>query len=127
MRFTQRGAMLTAVAITGLALTAPATAAATPAPSAHGGAQAAKGCGTVIATIPVNGTPGAVAVNPKTKTIYVLNGNTLLAISGRTNTVTATIPVGMIPQGVAAGTKNKSIYVANSASRTVSVLAACRK
>jgi YVTN family beta-propeller protein len=129
MRFTQRGAMLAAMAITGLALAAPATAAAVPESSAQGTAQAAKGCITVTATISVGNAPGAVAADPKTNTVYVVNdvNDTVSVISGRTNTVTSTIPVGKIQQGIAADTKNKAIYVANSDSGTVSVLAACPK
>jgi len=75
MRFTQRGAMLIAVAITGLALAPPAAAAAASASSARGTAQAAKGCITVTATIDVGGESFGVAADPKTHTIYVTNAN----------------------------------------------------
>ena len=94
MRFTQRGAMLIAVAITGLALAAPAAAAS--ASSVRDAARAVKGCITVTATIPVGSSPGGVAADPKTNTIYVADflDNTVSVISGRTDTVTATIPVG---------------------------------
>jgi YVTN family beta-propeller protein len=129
MSFTQRGAMLTAVAITGLALAAPAAAAAAPASSAQGIVHRAKSCNTVTATIPVGRAPEAVAADPKTNIIYTANetDNAVSVISGRTNTVTATIPVGSVPRGVAVDTKTKAIYVANLDRNTVSVLAACPK
>jgi YVTN family beta-propeller protein len=130
MRCAQRATMLIAVAITGLALAAPTTAAAAPASSVRGTAQAAKGCITVRATIPVGRFPFGVAADPKTNTIYVANdvsSGTVSVISGRTNTVTATIPVGSDPDGVAADPKAKAVYVANALSDTVSVLAACSK
>src|SRR5690349_17853491 len=73
MTFTQRGAMLATVAITGLALAAPGTAAAASASSAPGMAHRAKGCIAVTATIRVGRAPEAVAADPKTKTIYTAN------------------------------------------------------
>ena len=73
MRFTQRAAILITAAITGLVIVATATAAAAPASSVRGTAQAAKGCITVTATIPVGGQPIGVAANPKTNTAYVSN------------------------------------------------------
>ena len=103
MRFTQRGAMLIAAAITGLAPVTTAAAARHRRLRAGARAQAAKGCITVTATIPVGSVPYGVAVDPKTHTIYVANvsGDTVSVINGRTNTVTATIPVGNGPYGVA--------------------------
>ena len=111
MRCTARATILIAAAITGLALAAPTTAAAAPASSVRGTAQAAKGCITVTATIPVGHSPDGVAANPKTSTIYVTNAddNTVSVISGRTNTVAATIPVGHSPDGVAANPKTNTI------------------
>src|SRR5215470_6227401 len=103
MRFTQRATLLIAAAVTGLAVAAPATAAVAPASSARG-TQAAKGCITVTATIPVGRVPFGVAADPKTNTIYVtdFSASTVSVISGRTNSVTATIPVNPFPFGVAA-------------------------
>src|SRR5215469_16522813 len=109
MTFTQRGAVLTAVASTGLAIAAPTMAAAAPASSARGMAHRAKGCIAVTATIRVGRAPEAVAADPKTKTIYAANelDGTASVISARTNTVTATIPVGSSPRAVAADPKTK--------------------
>jgi YVTN family beta-propeller protein len=88
---------------------------------------------TVVATIPVTrpfpfgDAPFGVAVNPKTKNVYVahLGGDTVSVISGRTNTVTATIAVGVEPFGIAVDPKTTTAYAANFHDNTVSVLAPC--
>jgi YVTN family beta-propeller protein len=74
--------------------------------------------------IPVGSSPGAVAVNPTTDTIYVANNgsNTVSMIDGATDTVTATIAVGTSPYSVAVDPLTNTIYVANFGSRTVSVI-----
>ena len=107
--------------------TATATAAATsPAPTA---APPAPGVIKVIATILVGAAPRAVAVNPKTNTIYVtkFNANTVSVISGRTSTVTATDAVGTEPAAVATDAKTNTAYVTNLGDNTVSLLATCPK
>jgi YVTN family beta-propeller protein len=86
----------------------------------------------VTATVAVGDGPDAVAVHPKTHTIYVTNngsvgapGNTVSVINGRTNTVTATITVGSDPESVAASSRTNTGYVANNGAGTVSVLGPC--
>ena len=63
---------------------------------------------TVTATIAVGDGPDAVAVHPKTDTIYVTNNGSVVSpsrtvsvINRRANTVTATITVGDDPGSVA--------------------------
>jgi len=79
---------------------------------------------TVIATVPVGGSPRGVAVNPTTSRVYVTGRDSasVTAIDGTTNTVMATIPVGLMPQGVAVNPTTNLIYVANWASGDVSVI-----
>ena len=52
------------------------------------------------------------------------SGNTVSAISARTNTITATIPAGSGPF-IAANPRTNKIYEANSEDNTVSVLRSC--
>jgi YVTN family beta-propeller protein len=124
MRFAYRAACLITAAISGLALMATAAAASTT--SLQGTAQAAKGCITLTATIPVSSGQFGVAVNPKTNTIYAANyfSNTVSVISGRTNTITDTIsfPANSYPYDVAANPRTNTIYVASLGSDVVSVL-----
>ncbi len=84
---------------------------------------------TVVASIRVGQAPQGVAVNPKTDTVYVANGdnNTVSVINGRTDTAVARIRVGRIPDGVATDPKSDTTYVANAEDFTVSVIAPCRK
>jgi len=85
---------------------------------------AADAAPAVSATIPVGTDPFAVAVNPVTGTVYVVNAgsNSVSVISGRTDTVTATIPVGSEPLAVAVNPVTGTVYVANEISGTVSVI-----
>ncbi len=66
---------------------------------------------TVVATIRVPGDPDAVAVNPKTDTVYVADAvsNKVSVINGQTNTVVATIRVGRLPQAVAVNPKTGTV------------------
>src|SRR5690348_14355229 len=75
-------------------------------------------------TITVGSGPIAVAVNPKTDTIYVVNrgSNSVSVINGATNTVTATITVGSSPEGVAVNPTTDTSYVTNFNDGTVSVI-----
>jgi YVTN family beta-propeller protein len=111
MRPIQRALILTAVVIAGFTPAASTTAAAAfPVTTA---AHPAGSCG-VEATIRVGRDPRGVAVDPRTKTVYVANvqSGTVSLISARTNTVTATIPAGIsFPFGIAADPKVKAIYV----------------
>src|SRR3989454_176410 len=77
---------------------------------------------SITSTIPVGTCPGAVAVNPNTNKIYVIDDNGLQVIDGATNSVTSTIQVGNGPIGVDANPTTNKIYVANSNGNTVSVI-----
>jgi YVTN family beta-propeller protein len=68
--------------------------------------------------------PGAVAVNPKTDTVYVTNpaSRSLTVVNGKTNAVTHKITVGRHPDAVAVNTKTNTIYVTNNSSNSVSVI-----
>ena len=81
--------------------------------------------GTVIATIPVGTNPDAVAVDPATRTVYVVNAGdgTVSAIDESTNKVTGTpIRVGANPDAVAVDPATRTVYVANAGDGTVSVI-----
>ena len=89
------------------------------------------GCGgttpaKVTATIPVGLRPIAVAVNPATNRIYVLNQccspGSVSVIDGVTNSVVATAPVGGSPCQVAVNSQSNKIYVTNSSNQSVTVI-----
>ena len=82
---------------------------------------------SVIATIPVGGSPFGVAINQIYGLVYVTNvlSNTVSVIDPATNKVVATIPVGSVSRGssgVAVDSTNGLIYVPNVRSNTVSVV-----
>jgi YVTN family beta-propeller protein len=96
MKVTQRAAALITVASTLLAAGATTTGAvASPAPAVT---SAIRG----TATITVGQWPIGLAIDPDTDTLYVANthGNTVSAISGRTNREIAKVVVGDTPQRV---------------------------
>jgi YVTN family beta-propeller protein len=68
--------------------------------------------------------PGAIAVNPKTDTIYVANSQSksVSVINGKTNAITHTVKVGRNPDAIAVNPKTNTVYVANNLSNTVSVI-----
>src|SRR5436190_56106 len=114
MRTSQRAAILATAALAILAPAATATAAA-PSPAAPNATAAI----SLQATIHVGPHPGAVAVNPRTDTIYTENeaDNTVSVINGHANKVTATIPASSglgIPDAIAVNPSTNSIYVANT-------------
>jgi YVTN family beta-propeller protein len=79
---------------------------------------------TVATTLTVGANPYAVAVNPVTNKIYVINQTpkgTLTVVDGATNAVTS-IPVGGMPSALDINTVTNRIYVANYADGTVSVV-----
>jgi YVTN family beta-propeller protein len=78
---------------------------------------------TITATVATGVTPGAVAVNPVTNKIYVVNtgSNSVTVIDGPTNT-TSTIGVGKSPKAIAVNPVTNKIYVANNQDSTVTVI-----
>lgn len=84
-------------------------------PSAH--AQIA------VTNVPTGSAPFAIAMNPVTDKIYVVNreGNSVTVIDGATR-ATATISGGARPEAVAVNTATNKIYVANAGDSTVSVI-----
>lgn len=68
-----------------------------------------------VSTISVGKIPCALAVNPVTHRLYVVNygDETMSVIDIMTKQVVATLPVGKHPQGVAVDSKANRIYVAN--------------
>ena len=81
-----------------------------------------------VTNIPTGATPCAVAVNPATKLIYVVNheGDTVTVIDGTQSKVLATAKVGEKPQGIAVDAKANRIYVANVHGDSVSVIDGAR-
>ena len=67
--------------------------------------------------------PFAVAVNPATNKIYVVNNgpNTVTVIDGATNT-TRTVQVGRIPVAISINPVTNEAYIANSGDGTVTVI-----
>jgi YVTN family beta-propeller protein len=68
--------------------------------------------------------PWAVAVNPATNLIYVVNheDNTVTVIDGISGKALAMVKVGEKPQGIAIDAKANRIYVANVHGDSVSVI-----
>jgi YVTN family beta-propeller protein len=79
--------------------------------------------GSVI-NITTGSTPCAVALNPATNQIYVVNheGNTVTVIGGKDGKVLATLKVGDKPQGIAIDAKTNRIYVSNVHGDSISVI-----
>jgi hypothetical protein len=84
-------------------------------------------------TVTVGNEPSAVAIDPRTHTVYVTNvdDNTVSVINGRTcnghvlsgcDQTPATVPVGALPLGVFVDPRTRSVYVENFDDDTVSVL-----
>jgi YVTN family beta-propeller protein len=78
----------------------------------------------VISTIPMDSTPGAVALNPTTDLIYAadITDNNVWVIDGSTNDVIAKVAVGNTPVGVAVNPSTNLIYVVNYRNSTISVI-----
>src|SRR5215472_6599042 len=78
----------------------------------------------VKATVPVGRQPFGIAVDPRTRRIYVagFGSRVVSVISGRTDSVVARVRVGRVPAGVATDPRTNTVYVANEASDTVSVI-----
>src|SRR5208283_121830 len=77
----------------------------------------------VTGTVGAGSDPYALAVNPTTNMIYVVNNasNDVTAINGATN-ATSTIGVGNAPVAVAVNPETNTIYVTNSGSNSVTVI-----
>jgi YVTN family beta-propeller protein len=74
--------------------------------------------------IEVGSKPGAIAVNPQTNKIYVVNSgeSTVSVIDSNSGNIAKKIPVGISPTSIAVDTSGNKIYVANQNSSTVSVI-----
>lgn len=75
-------------------------------------------------TAPVGAIPCAVAVNPATNMVYVVNhaDDTVTVVDGAKNIPVATLHVGKQPQGIAVDPVKSLVYVANKHSDSVSVI-----
>ena len=78
---------------------------------------------TLLGSVIAGRYPVAVAINPQTNKIYVVNqnSNNLTVIDGVTNQ-TATVPTGSAPMALAINPVTNKIYVANSSSASVTVV-----
>jgi YVTN family beta-propeller protein len=79
---------------------------------------------SVTSTIGVGNSPVAIAVNPVTSTIYVVNtaSDTVSVINGATNSLTTTVNTGSNPVAVAVNPLTNMIYVANNGSSNITVI-----
>jgi YVTN family beta-propeller protein len=78
----------------------------------------------VTASIGVGNSPAAVAVNPVTGTLYVVNSasDSVSVINVATNTVTATVSTGTSPVALAVNPVSNMIYVVNNGSNNITVI-----
>ena len=74
----------------------------------------------VMATVPVETSPSALAVSPDGKSVWVANSgsNSVQRIDTQSNTVVARVTVGTTPTALAV--TDDSVWVANAGSNTVS-------
>jgi YVTN family beta-propeller protein len=81
-----------------------------------------------VSNIATGATPCAVARNPATNSIYVVNheDNAVTVIDGTQGKVLATVRVGEKPQGIAIDSHANRIYVANVRGESVSVIDGAR-
>ena len=81
-----------------------------------------------VTNIATGASPCAVAVNPATNRIYVVNheDNTVTVIDGTLGKALGTVEVGKKPQGIAIDAKANRIYVANVHGDDVSVIDGAR-
>ncbi len=68
---------------------------------------------SVIAAIDVGSLPGALAVNPSTNLVYVVNNGdeSISVIDGKTNQVVDTVNVGFEPAGIGVNSTTNRVYV----------------
>ncbi|MGO9127974.1 MAG: beta strand repeat-containing protein, partial [Terriglobales bacterium] len=78
----------------------------------------------VTATISVGNSPAAVAVNPVTSTIYVVNSasDSVSVINGATNSLVATVNTGTDPVALAVNPLSNMVYVVNHGSNNITVI-----
>jgi len=78
----------------------------------------------VYASFPAGAIPCAIAVNPKTNTLYVADygDNTVSVIDAVTGHKIATIPVGHHPKAIAIDASRNLVFVANTSDDTVTVI-----
>ncbi|MFC4104240.1 YncE family protein [Paenibacillus xanthanilyticus] len=68
----------------------------------------------IIATIPISGQVGDIAVNPVTNRVYfALKERGLGILDGKTNKIVTTVPTGQMPHSVAVNARTNRIYVTN--------------
>jgi YVTN family beta-propeller protein len=77
-----------------------------------------------VSTLPVGRIPCALAINPVTRRLYVVNygDETLSVLDMQTTSTIATVPVGPHPQGLAVDSKSNLIYVANVHGDSITVI-----
>lgn len=77
-----------------------------------------------VTNIPTGSTPCAVALNPVTDRIYVVNHeeDTVTVVAAKEGKVLATVKVGEKPQGIAIDAKANRIYVSNVHGDSISVI-----
>jgi YVTN family beta-propeller protein len=77
-----------------------------------------------VSALSVGRIPCALAINPVTRRLYVVNygDETLSILDLQTRTTIATLPVGPHPQGLAIDSKSNRIYVANVHGNSVTVI-----
>src|ERR1700730_10781594 len=77
----------------------------------------------VIATVDVGNTPIAVAANPITHKVYVVNhGSNSVTIINGTKRATSTVDVEDRPEAVAINLKTNKVYITNAGANSVSVI-----
>jgi YVTN family beta-propeller protein len=83
---------------------------------------------TKVRAIPTGAIPCAVALNPATGLVYVVNHgeDTVTTIDGANQRVVATIHVGKSPQGIVIDSKTNRIYVANVHGHSVTMIDGAR-
>ena len=81
-----------------------------------------------VSAVPTGAIPCAVALNPVTGHVYVVNhgDDTITTIDGANHRIIATIKVGKSPQGIAVDSKSNRIYVANVHGHSVTLIDGAR-
>ncbi|MHB8303785.1 MAG: YVTN family beta-propeller repeat protein [Acidobacteriaceae bacterium] len=79
---------------------------------------------TALGNVAAGANPSAIAVNPRTRQVYVANsaGNTVTVLDGPSHAVAATDRTGTNPVAIAVDPVSNQIFVANFGSNTVSAI-----